>query len=338
MKNRILVLMTVFSMSVMMLAGCNGNVNVNVNIHEKSDEQVAASDEESDVIESENAVSDDATQAADDTEYVLTEDNEAELSKEAVVGKYINVRTEEIEGEELTIIDFILIQEDQRMFLRTQDLLTYEWYIDGENFVVENSPSTFRYDAEIDAIVAEWGSEHEEVFERADENDENYKNAFEDFMRMCREGIFYSTDMWLVRYNPYKLFAWVDETGESVTFSFCEEGVDISGSQTTTISYIADKSSKDVLEEIKLENDEEAAESIFTYFGSEGYPSYSYIVGSTKDDSEEEGVDIYNTYVAVEAEGGTILINSFSTLGNDEDVEMIVNSAFEEMLGTFELR
>lgn len=323
MKYKLMTQLVAGCIAAVMLAGCaNVNVNVNINSEEEATatDQADSQDEESEISEI----------------YDIEPEEVVEHDNAEVAGNYINVRTEEMEGEELTITDLVIIQEDQRMFVMTQDLLTYGWYINGDDLVVEDAYTDYIYDWDNHTITLVDG-DIETVFTKASDDDENYIAARQMFDDYCTEGIMISSEHWITKYNPYSLYAWTDEDNNGVTFSYCEDGVEISGSQTVTISFVEGKDSKEVLEELKNDNEEPDAKLIATCFGANGQKGYTYIVGSTRDE-ETEGVQISQDYTALDVEGGAVLVDSFSTLGNDEDTAMRIGNAFEQLLGNFEVR
>lgn len=337
MKNKVVTIAISTSLLLASLTGCSIHANIDVAptateevVQEISDEDTM--DEESaEEIANETDIVDDASEVIDE----VVEDSVESFTKEDVVGNYIHTATEEIEGEEIRYTDLLIFQEDQRMFSLVQDLVTYGWYVDDNGLTVEDSSCEYTYSVDTDSIIVDMGNGITCEYVRAATDDEDYINAKAEFDLYCSEGFLYQTDHWKANYNPYALYAWTDEANEGVTFSYCQDGVEISGSQTVTISFVPDKKSDEVLTELKEKNEEQSAKSELTYFGAKGQKSYSYSVGSTRSD-EEEGVKIRQSYTAIDVEGGTVLVDSFSTLGNDEDTAMKIDSAFEALLGTFE--
>lgn len=144
-------------------------------------------------------------------------------------------------------------------------------------------------------------------------------------------------DHWVTTYNPDQLTMFVNE--DETLFSYTEEGVDISGSQYVSFKFIPDKTAQEVIDEKKIEYNEPDAQTYESVFGTSSVHAITYLVGSRPiEPAEGSELAIAVDFSAMDVDGGTVLVESYSTLGDDEETGYKIAAAFEQLMDTLEVK
>lgn len=342
---RLVVMFVTLGMLSIFFEGC-ANINVNITTSSKEGSEVSSDeviydedeltddtiDDESKEVELEDSKEDKAD-AVEPDESASEDVVSVDYTEADVAGDYVCKYTEEIEGEEIACCNLLILDKDTlRGFSLVQDAITFDWGV-GEAgiYTVNLEGETIEYSKDKDIITVSYGDGFVKEYVRADENDEEYIKAKDDFLAMCGEGYLYVSDYWTANYNPYSLYISEWEDG-SIVFSYCEPGVQIAGSNYVAISYIKDSAPEEVLGQIKDRNNESDVETKSVYFGAEGYEAYTYSVG----EGDEPSISTMD-YTALDVQDGTLLVEAYSTIEEDDTTAMIISSAFEQLLGSFTL-
>ena len=144
----------------------------------------------------------------------------------------------------------------------------------------------------------------------------------------------FEDDHWSATYDPKELTMFVNE--DETLFSYTKEGVDISGSQYSSFKFIPDKTASEVIDEKKAEYNDPDGPTYDTMFGLSGIAGISYLVNPGPAEGSELSVSV--DYTAIDVDGGTVLVENYSTLGNDEETGYMIAAAFEQLMDTLTVK
>lgn len=146
----------------------------------------------------------------------------------------------------------------------------------------------------------------------------------------------YDEDAWSMEYDPDDFTVSKDEQYGDVTFSFYNEEIETAGSNYVAILVEEDTDYKTVLENEMKDNDDKNAEIIENDFGKDSIDSYEYLPETEK--SEDSDLNISTSYTAIPYGKDVILIETFRTIGTDEEVEQGIDDTFASMMDTFSVK
>jgi len=180
-------------------------------------------------------------------------------------------------------------------------------------------------EAAVEQVVDESADEAQET-EKAEAADENTSEPEQDVMEVI-------TEEYTFCYNPVDFMGYNDDANDSTTVSFINEDVQTAGSNFMTVTMHRDTTYDAVLDKVSANS--ENPEYVMTYFGKDGIVSYVYLPESEA--SAESGLKVVEAYYAIPCGKDVIEINIFRTVSDDDEVEMRIDSSFEEIMNTFAL-
>lgn len=221
--------------------------------------------------------------------------------------------------------------------------LNYDWTVEDTLKVHECEGRTMKYIGEDESVEAcSW---YDEVWSRTNclsvmSNDLDgydilavvdqvyYQSTPEDCMME-----YLNSPYWVTCYDARNMISYESDEGEAV-FVYCSPLYEAAGSNVVSISVHEDTTYGEVLGELKAKNNDSDAETVLEYFGAEGYEAYRYYPKSSES-SDESGLEVRSAYIAIPCGKDVILLDCFMTIEPDEEMGMMVNSAFETLLDNF---
>lgn len=144
----------------------------------------------------------------------------------------------------------------------------------------------------------------------------------------------YSAEEYSLSYRKPSFEVFEDAESNSVTFSYCKEGVEPAGSNVLTFYVIKDTQPRELLEE-KIESlGGQKNDILEVRFAATPEICYYYVHGGS---SGTSGLTTTQIFYTIPCGKDTILVDGFRTIGPNEGTEASIDADFEYIMQTLDL-
>lgn len=141
----------------------------------------------------------------------------------------------------------------------------------------------------------------------------------------------YSTDEYSLSYRKTSFEIFEDADNNSVTFSYCKDGVEAAGSNVITFTIVKDAKPKELLEEKVEAMGGKKSDVMELSLTATSETCYTYIQSGSSTESE---LKTSQMLYAIPCGNDVIYVDGFRTIGPDEGVELSIDPDFEQIMQT----
>lgn len=141
----------------------------------------------------------------------------------------------------------------------------------------------------------------------------------------------YSTDEYSLSYRKTSFETFEDADNNSVTFSYCKDGVEAAGSNVITFTIVKDAKPKELLEEKVEAMGGKKSDVMELSLTATSETCYTYIQSGSSTESE---LKTSQMLYAIPCGNDVIYVDGFRTIGPDEGVELSIDPDFEQIMQT----
>lgn len=145
----------------------------------------------------------------------------------------------------------------------------------------------------------------------------------------------YSTGEYHLNYSKTSFEMHEDKDTNSVTFSYCKDGVETAGSNVVTFYVVKNASPKELLAEKVKAVGGNKSDIMEVSLSATSEICYTYI---QRGSSTESGLNTSQMLYAIPHGKDVIYVDGFRTIGPNEGIEMSIDAAFEQIMQTLLLK